>query len=164
MTRRTIPMLATLALLSLGTSGSVRADETLKLHQVLHATFFQSQDIGDVEGHAAALVRFSGLAFLPDGTVGTTYFVAATDYTKGAGAFTTYNNLTLNDGSVLWYKAVGTAAVDGTKTLFNGTVAVLGGKGRFEGAKGDGTLTGARLTPVTVGADLYNDITINIKK
>jgi hypothetical protein len=45
-----------------------------------------------------------------------------------------------------------------------GNVTVLGGKGRFEGAKGDGTSTGTRLTALTVGADLYLDYTINIKK
>ena len=33
----------------------------------------------------ASLVRFSGLASFPDGTVGAVYFTAATDYTKGAG-------------------------------------------------------------------------------
>jgi hypothetical protein len=98
------------------------------------------------------VVRFSGLASFPDGTVGTAYFVGAFDYTKGAGPFSVYYNVTLNDGSVLWYKATGTAAVEGTKTLFNGTVSVLGGKGRFEGAKGDGTINGARLTPLDTTA------------
>ena len=44
------------------------------------------------------------------------------------------------------------------------TVTVLGGKGKYEGAKGDGTLTGARVVPLALGADLYNDIVINTKK
>jgi hypothetical protein len=43
-------------------------------------------------------------------------------------------------------------------------IAPLGGKGRFEGAKGDGTVSGARLTPLAAGAELYNDIAINLKK
>jgi hypothetical protein len=70
----------------------------------------------------------------------------------------------MKDGSVLWYKTAGTAAVEGTTTLFQGTATVLGGKGRFEGAKGDGTITGARIAPLAVGADLYLDLVINIKK
>ena len=43
----------------------------------MHATSVQSQDIGDIDGHAALLARFSGLASFPDGAVDTTYFIAA---------------------------------------------------------------------------------------
>ena len=139
------------------------ADETLKFRSILHATFVQSQDVGDVDGHTMSLTRYSGLTSFPDGTTGTGYFVATTDYIKGAGTFSVYNNLTLNDGSVLWYKGTGTT-MDGTSSRFQGTVTVLGGKGKYEGAKGDGTLTGARTVPLAAGADLYNDIVINIKK
>jgi hypothetical protein len=162
MTRRKLSV--SLAVVLLGLSAGARADETLKFRAIMHATAAQSQDIGDVDGHAASLARFSGLATFPDDTVGTTYFIAATDYTKGAGTFSVYQNLTLKDGSVLWFKNSGTATVEGTTTLFKGTVTVLGGKGRFEGAKGDGTITGARLVPLATGADLYNDLVINVKK
>ena len=62
------------------------------------------------------------------------------------------------------YKAAGTATIDGAKTQFVGTVTVLEGKGRFDGAKGDGTLTGTRFTPLAAGAELFNDIVINVKK
>jgi hypothetical protein len=157
-------MLSAFALLFLGVFGNARADETLKFRATMHGTFVQSQEVGDVDGHALGVARFSGLASFPDGTVGTSYFVAATDYIKGAGTFSVYQNLTLNNGSVLWFKYAGTATVEGTTTLFKGTVTVLGGKGRFEDAKGDGTGTGARLTPLAVGADLYNDLVINVKK
>jgi hypothetical protein len=153
-----------MAWLCLDIENGARADEALKFRAVMHATASQSQEIGDVDGHTASLSRFSGLASFADGTVGTAYFIATTDYTKGAGAFSTYNNLTLNDGSVLWYKAAGTATVDGAKTQFVGTVTVLGGKGRFDGAKGDGTLTGTRFTPLAAGAELFNDLVINMKK
>ena len=85
-------------------------------------------------------------------------------YTNGAGTFLVYNTVTVGDGSVLLYKATGTTAIEGTTSRFQGTVDVLGGKGKYEGAKGDGTLTGARPVPLAVGADLYNDLVINIKK
>lgn len=151
-------------LVALCAASSARADEVLKFRSIMHATSVQSQEIGDVDGHAALLARFSGLASFPDGTVGTTYFISANDYTKGAGTFSVYNNLTLKDGSVLWFKTNGTTTVDGTTSVFNGTVTVLGGKGKFEGAKGDGTISGARLVPLAAGADLYNDLVINVKK
>jgi hypothetical protein len=151
-------------LIGLCAAATARADETLKFRQFMHATSAQSLDVGDVDGHAMSLARFTGLVSLPDGSVGTAYFTATTDYTKGAGTFSVYQNLTLDDGSVLWYRTAGTATVEGTKTLFTGTITVLGGKGRFEGAKGDGTLTGTRLNPLVVGAVLYVDCTINMKK
>ncbi len=152
------------ALLFLGVFGNARADETLKFRATMHGTFLQSQEVGDVDGHALGVGRFSGLASFPGGTVGTSYFVGTTDYIKGAGTFSIYQNLTLNDSSVLWFKTAGTATVEGTTTLLKETVTVLGGKGRFEGAKGDGTGTGARLTPLAVGADLYYDLVIDVKK
>jgi hypothetical protein len=164
MNRRSALSLVAAGLIGLCATSIARADETLKFRTITHATSAQSQDVGDVDGHAVSVVRFSGLASFPDGTVGTGYFTASTDYTKGAGTFSLYHNLTLSDGSVLWYKAAGTAAVDGTKTQFVGTVSVVGGKGRFEGAKGEGTITGTRFNPLAVGADLVSDYTINIKK
>jgi hypothetical protein len=71
---------------------------------------------------------------------------------------------TFLDGSILWYKNSGTAAVQGSNTNFKGTITILGGKGRFEGAKGDGSTTGTRVTALSTGAQLYSDATLNIKK
>jgi hypothetical protein len=69
------------------------------------------------------------------------------------------------DGSAPSYKSNGAAKLDGTTTIFpEAPLSVLRGTGRFEGAKGDGTLTGARLTPLAVGAELYADVVINLKK
>jgi hypothetical protein len=164
MNRRSILNISTATLLCLGTISSARADETLKFRAIMHAISVQSQDVGDVDGHVLGVGRFSGLAAFPDGTVGITFFVNTTDYIKGAGTFSVYNNLSLNDGTVLWLKVDGTTTVNGTTSLFKGTVAVLGGKGKYEGAKGDGTITGARMAPLATGADLYNDFVINVKK
>ena len=44
---------------------------------------------------------------------------------------------------------------------------MVGGTGRFEGAKGDGKfLGGVRLTPIATGAqpELWNEFVINVKK
>jgi hypothetical protein len=137
----------------------------LKFRAVLHATFIQSQEVGDVDGHTLGLAHYSGLASLADGSVGTANFTATTDHIKGSGTYSVYYNVTLKDGSALWYKSTGAAKLYGTTTIFpEAPVSVLGGKGRFEGAKGDGTSIGARLTPLTVGAELYADVVINVKK
>jgi hypothetical protein len=143
-----------------------RADELLKFRAFMHATSAQALDVGDVDGHALGLARVSGLASFPDGSVGTVYVTATNDYIKGAGTNLVYYNLSLKDGSVLSYRVTGTAKVDGTTTIFpEAQVSVLSGKGRFEGAKGDGTVSGARLAPFgTPGAEIYQDFAINVKK
>ena len=141
----------------------MRTDETLAFRMVAHVTSAQSQDVGDEDGHVASLARFSGVALFPDGTVGAVSLVAMTDYTNGAGTFTLYPILRFDDGSVLCLKSVGTGTIDGAKTRFVGTVTVLGGKGRFGDANGDGTVTGTRYTPLSVGADLVSDYTINVE-
>src|SRR3984893_1821268 len=161
------PMLRTFLIgaVSALTLTAAAADEKVKFSSILHATFLESQEVGDVDDHAMLLTRYSGLNRFSDGTTGLCYLVATTDYIKGAGTFLVYNKITLSDdGSILWYKATGTTTMDGTTSRFEGRVAVLGGKGKYEGATGDGTLTGARPVPLAVGADLYNDLVINIKK
>jgi hypothetical protein len=62
---------------------SAAADETLKFRSVLHATFVQSQDVGDVDGYTMSFARYSELTSFPDATTGTGYFVATTDYIRG---------------------------------------------------------------------------------
>ena len=141
-----------------------RAVEVLQFRMITHVTTAQSLDIGDVDGHTASLARFSGLAFFPEGGVATAYFASLADYTNGAGTFTLYPILSFDDGSALWLKSSGTATVEGAKTHFVGKLAVVGGKGRFEGATGDGTLTGTRYTSLSVGADLVSDYTVNLRK
>jgi hypothetical protein len=109
--------------------------------------------------------RYSGLASFPDGSVGTITNTFTTDYIKGSGTNLAYFNLSLKDGSVLSYRVTGTAKLEGTTTVLpDAPVSVLRGTGRFEGAKGDGTSGGARVTPLAAGAEVYVDEVINVKK
>jgi hypothetical protein len=163
--RRVLDLAAAITAFAFFAASIARADETMNIHVVTHATSAQFQEVGDVDGHALGLARQSGLALFADGSVGTTYFTATNDYTKGAGTYIAYYNLTLKDGSVLWFKVTGSAKPDDTTTIFpEAPVSVLRGTGRFEGVKGDGTFKGQRVTPLAVGADLYADIVINLRK
>jgi hypothetical protein len=157
-------ILAALALAGLGTLCPAQADEMIETRIVMHVTSLQTQDVGDVEGHVVGLIRSSGIASFQDGSTATAFLVAQTDYVKGSGTVSNYSNLTFDDGSVLWYKAAGTAMAEGARTIFRGTITVIGGKGRFAGAKGDGGYTGARTAPLAAGADLFLDQMINVKK
>jgi hypothetical protein len=165
MNRSSILTIAALALLCLGASSYARADETVKFRAITHATSIQSQDVGDVDGHTMSVGRFSGIATFPDGATGTVYFTVITDYLKGSGTFSFYENLTLSDGSAVWYKTTtGTTTFDGAISRSQATLTVLGGKGKYEGAKGDGTLTGVRVQGLATGVDRYDDLVINVKK
>jgi hypothetical protein len=116
-----------------------RADEVLKFRIAMHATSVQSQEVGDVDEHTMYVGHFSGLGLFPDGSVGTAHFTFTADYTKGAGTFLTYFNVTLQDGSA-WWKGTGQGKPEGATTIFpEFPVSVLHGTGRFEGAKGDGS-------------------------
>jgi hypothetical protein len=163
MPKAIVVLLASLALVgSIGAATMPPANaEDLEFRAVVHVTSAQSQDVGDVDGHVLSLVRASGIASFQDGSTATTTLVAQTDYTKGNGTNTSYTNLTFDDGSVLWYKTAGTATVDGNRTIFKGMITVIGGKGRFAGAKGEGGYNGARLG---TGPDLFVDQMISVKK
>jgi hypothetical protein len=134
-------------LISLCAFSVARADETIKFRLVMHATSAQTQEVGDVDGHTMTLIRYSGIASLADGSVGTANITAVADYIKGSGTYTGYYNVMLKDGSIS-YKAT----------------SILHGTGRFEGAKGEGTGSGTRLTPLAAGAELYVDVALNVKK
>jgi hypothetical protein len=151
--------------ITMGT-GVVRADEMLKFRLVMHITGVQSQEVADIEGHAMSVVKFSGLASFPDGALGTASLTATTDYIKGSGTYINYVTVNLKDGSTISYKTTnGPAKVDGSMTLFPDTpVTIVRGTGRFEGAKGDGSTNGARMTPLASGAELYIDAVLNVKK
>jgi hypothetical protein len=162
MLRRTTIILAAVA--GLGALCPAQADEMIETRIVMHVTSVQTQDVGDVDGHVLGLARASGIASFQDGSTATAYFITQTDYVKGSGTNSTFSNLTFDDGSVLWYKTTGTATAEGARTIFRGTITVVGGKGRFAGAKGDGGYSGARTAPLAAGADLFLDQMINVKK
>jgi hypothetical protein len=166
MKRHTVLALTTMALLCLGRSGIAQADETLKFRVITHATAAQTQEVGDVDGHTMTVVSYSGLASLADGSVGTTNFTGTTDYIKGSGTYTGYWKLTLRDGSTITYKSTNVPArLEGTVTNFpQAPVSILRGTGRFDGAKGDGTGSGARLTPLATGAEVFYDFVLDVKK
>jgi hypothetical protein len=165
MNRRRMLTLSTAALLFWSAFSNARADETLKYRTFTHVTNVQTIDAGDVDGHLLGVNRQSGIASFPDGSVATTYTTTLTDFIKGSGPFlVTYANVTFEDGSVLWTKNAGTVVAEGNKSMVKGTMTVIGGKGRYAGATGDGTFSGVRLAPLATGADLYLDVTVNVKK
>jgi hypothetical protein len=123
--------------------------------------------VGDVDGHVVYVGRFSGLVSFSDGSVGPGTLTFTSDYIKGAGTFSAYFSVTPSKDSTLWIKVDGTARPEnGTAVFPEAPAKVVGGSGKFEGAKGDGTFVGGvRLAPEpSVPAELWNEFAINVKK
>jgi hypothetical protein len=140
-----------------------KADETVKWRHVHHLTGLQTQQVGDADGHTLNLFHLPGIAFFPDGSIGTTLVIGTSDVTSGVGAtINGYYTVNFADGSALWFKYTGTGKISSPNNTVKGTAIVIGGKGRYAGAKGDGTFEGA----ATSGPDAfqYIDNVITIKK
>jgi hypothetical protein len=164
MNQRRVSFLAAISAFVVLGAGAVRADEILSFHFVTDASSLQSLEVGDREGHLLRLNRRSGVAIFPDGSVGASQYTATNDYLNGAGTYLAYCNITFSDGSVLWFKVAGSAKVEESTTLFPEAPAiVLRGTGRFEGSTGEGTFKG-QLMPFALGAKLYADVVINLRK
>jgi hypothetical protein len=163
MKRYTALTLTTAALLSIGASTVTRADEILKWRHVQHNISVQSLDVGDAKGHSLYLYQLPGIAFFPDGSLGSTMVVGTSDLTNGSGTNSGYSTLNFSDGSAIFMKYSGTNKTDGNRFPRQGTFVVIGGKGRYEGVKGDGTWEGdgTRSGPEAI---IYIDNVINIKK
>lgn len=169
MTRRSAITMMTIGLMGSCASGLAQADEVLKFRMFLHATSIQTMDVANVDGHVLSLGHFIGLTEFSDGSVGTgtlTFIAEYGEHTKGVGTFHTYFSVNPSKDATLWIKVDGTGKPEGTTTVFGESPAtVVGGSGKFEGAKGDGTFVGGvRVTPLASGAELWNEFVINVKK
>jgi hypothetical protein len=151
-----------------------KADETLKFRKVQYTTSQQVQQIGDVPGHLQGFSRYVGVATFPDGSTARDIVFGAFDGVVSAGnggTFVGYENIVFSDGSELWLKATGSFKVinqteNGNHITANGSFIVTSGKGRYAGAKGDGTYEGFQDTVGRVPGETLGviDIVLNVKK
>jgi hypothetical protein len=143
-----------------------KADETLKWRHVHHYASNQSQQV-PANGHIVGVIRMPGIAFFPDGSIGTSLVIGTYDFVPNSGSTGSgYYTITFADGSELWLTYTGENKVmtpGGPATKAKGTAIVIGGKGRYAGAKGDGTYEGEATGGAPDGIQ-YIDNVINIKK
>jgi hypothetical protein len=154
-----------IAVLSLIASSAL-ADETLKYRTVQHFASVQIQRVGDVNGHTLGLVRIPGIASFPDGSTAMSVVIGTYDAVSGSGGSGGgYSTLHFDDGSELVFKYTGTFSYSNPKVSQTGTLTVIGGKGRYAGAQGDGTYAGEGTGPAANGEAMqYIDSVITIKK
>jgi hypothetical protein len=97
-----------------------KADETLRYRHIIHITSLQSLELGDIDGHAALVARFSGTAIFADKSMATTEGITFGDTVKANGPLNGYNSPNFNDGSSLVFKWCGTTTVDGRGAIQKG--------------------------------------------
>ncbi len=135
-----------------------------------HSQKVEMIEVGDVPGHFMGVSQSNGLTFYtkgPDmGEIVPRTFTMTFDVVMGNGTVTGYEKKSFKDGSTMVVKfgAFQTSIDGGKRTAYEGTWEVTGGTGRYEGAKGGGTLKGERIGDYKTGADSYIDFTGTITK
>jgi hypothetical protein len=134
----------------LGTSRRVQGTAQVTTHEV-----------GDVPGHVVGVVEFKGLTFFADGEIATHTNPAIFDLIDGSGPHQGYVVHHFDDGStsIERYRGEARLSADGKRTVVEGTFECIGGTGRFEGLKGQGTYRGERLGALQTGDYVYVDTT-----
>jgi len=118
-----------------------------------------SVEVGGVPGHVLGVVEFKGLTFFADGEIATHSNPATFDLTNGFGPHRGYVVHYFDDGStsIERYRGEARLSADGRGTVVEGTFECIGGTGRFDGLKGEGTYRGERLGALRMGDYVYVD-------
>jgi hypothetical protein len=132
----------------LGTSRRVQSTAEIK-----------TVEVGDVPGHVVGVVQFKGLTFFADGEIATHSNPAMFDLTNGSGPHRGYVVHHFDDGStsIERYQGEARLSADGKRTVVEGSFECIGGTGRFEGLRGEGTYRGERLGALQTGDYVYVD-------
>jgi hypothetical protein len=134
------------------------AAETLTYKFYTWVTKAERVPIGDVEGHAVAVVVRDSFNVFANGEVATTTSIITNDFVKGAGPVIQYSTIKFSDGSTIMWKSQGTIGAGAGAY----TSEITKGTGRFDGIKGtqSGTAKYLPVEPGEAGAKGYGEGTI----
>lgn len=138
------------------------AAETLTWRSISHIDETHAFVLAETGGYTVGTGKGNGLGFFPKDQIATVTLGYTIDYLKGEGHFLAYEAYTFPDGAALILRRNGKTRVAGKGAEFTGDFEVVGGSGRYEGARGTGTFTGKRMAPLSSGADQYFDYVADI--
>jgi len=151
-------LIAALAIVPAAQAGG----KTVKFKIAAPITKMEVVPVIDVKGHVIGLFERRGVAIYENGETAAYHSRLTFDSIRGKeGSFSGYADLSFADGSIIIWKFQGT--VWGSKPrLIKGTGEYIKGTGRFEGIKGELSLSGKYVTPYTKDAtkgDIVADYT-----
>lgn len=100
--------------------------------------------IGEDKGHGIGAYESMGITYHGDGKISTYVNKGTYDWNNAAGKSQGYILRTFEDGSTYKAQYQGQSKLDGKVTIWSGTWTILGGTGKYEGVKGEGTYQGRR--------------------
>lgn len=126
---------------ALALSAAARAAEMKESGQYVNLTPKVScSQVGDVEGHVVCSFESQGVLIADDGEIGKRVTRGTIDYINGVGTNQGHSVTTFGDGSTRTSAWQGTADRDAQNNRYSeGTYTCIGGSGRFEGVKCEGT-------------------------
>ena len=123
--------------------------ETLNYKGFDHVTKGEMVPITDVPGHFSGVVVREGVTVFEDGEWAWRKAILINDTVRGAGTTDQYLTITFLDGSTITFHNKGTieATPAGVPSAAKFTGDIIGGTGRFQGAKGTTTISAKILPP-----------------
>jgi hypothetical protein len=126
------------------------AEKTVKYNYTTQLTKVEFVVLPDMKGHVTGVFERRGVAIFED-EVAALKIWGTFDKKKGRVSFLAYLQITFKDGSTVMQKASGSHAPppDEKLDVYEGKGEYINGTGRFEGIKGNLSLTGKQITPYT---------------
>lgn len=126
-------------------------EKTLKFKVAAPFTMLEFVPVPDVKGHIIGVAERRGVAIYENGETAAYHSRLTFDTTKGEGSWKGYADLNFADGSIIIWKCQGTVSA-GEPRLIKGTGQYIKGTDRFEGIKGELSMSGKYVTPYTKDA------------
>jgi hypothetical protein len=126
-------------------------EKTVKYKVAAPFTKLEFVPVPDVKGHIIGVAERRGVAIYENGETAAYHSRLTFDSTKGDGSWKGYADLSFADGSIIIWKCQGTVS-GGKPRLIKGTGQYIKGTERFEGIKGELSLSAKYVTPYTKDA------------
>lgn len=143
---------------------AVTSADTMEWRVYNYVTKMHFLPYGFAKAPANAIFERRGIVQFTDGELATYLTRGSAKLTPKGGVAEGYAQYTFDDESTMiikWQAKSGTEEGQKLKTM-SGTGSYVSGTGRFEGIKGELTLTGKYLTPYSVEKGMMGDMVVDV--